>query len=93
MTQEFRHTAIAHRAGVWAELGSTLRALPSVETVIACVVVVAFALPIVTFSPPVDMNGINRAANQLSRKVVAGQDKPGVGGTVISFETVRSSRA
>ena len=75
MTQEFRHTTSAPGAGVWAELGVLLRSLPSVETVMACVVIAAFAFPIVTFSAPIDMNGINRAANQLSRKVVAGQNQ------------------
>lgn len=75
MTQELRHTTSAPRAGGWAELTAALGSLPTVETAMACIVLIAFALPIFTFLPPLDMNGVNRAANQLSRKVVSGQDQ------------------
>lgn len=44
------------------------------EPYMACMVLFTFLLPILTFQPALDMNGMNRAANQLARKSVSGQE-------------------
>ncbi|MGI9425648.1 MAG: hypothetical protein ACR2PA_20840 [Hyphomicrobiaceae bacterium] len=42
----------------------------------ALVMVVSVLFPLTVFAPPLDMNGMSRAAVQLSRKVQRGQDLP-----------------
>ena len=43
------------------------------EALLASMILCAFSLPIFTLQPSLNMNGMNRAANQLSRKVVSCQ--------------------
>ena len=46
------------------------------ETGLACVMILSLLFPLAVLAPPLDMNGMSRAANQLSRKVMRGQDLP-----------------
>ena len=43
------------------------------EALLASIILCAFSFPILAFQPSLDMNGMNRAASQLSRKVVSDQ--------------------
>lgn len=42
----------------------------------ALFIIATFLAPLVTFTPPLNMNGMSRAANQLARKTVRGQFEP-----------------
>lgn len=44
------------------------RQVRTLETPFAILLALSFALPLLTFTTPLTMNGVNRAANQLSRK-------------------------
>ena len=46
------------------------------ERSMALVMALSLMFPLAVLAPPLDMNGMSRAANQLSRKVMRGQDLP-----------------
>jgi hypothetical protein len=48
------------------------------ERLMATIILVALTVPILGFSPPLHMNGVNRAASQLSRKLIHGAVQPQV---------------
>ena len=50
------------------------RRAKSMERRMARLILCTLLLPFLTIQPVLDMNGMNRAANQLSRKVMADQD-------------------
>lgn len=59
---------------MWKEIAATT--IATSEGLMALFVIATFLVPLVTFTPPLNMNGMSRAANQLSRKTIRGQFKP-----------------
>ncbi len=55
-----------------ARSGRTARLANGSEAIVAAIILFALSLPIVTFTPSLNMNGMSRAANQLARKTVRG---------------------
>ena len=59
---------------MWKEIAATT--IATSEGLMALFLVATFLAPLLAFTPPLNMNGISRAANQLSRKAIRGQIKP-----------------
>ena len=59
---------------MWKEIAATTLATP--ESLMALFIIATFLAPLVTLTPPLNMNGMSRAANQLARKTVRGQFEP-----------------
>ena len=59
---------------MWKEIAATTVATS--EGLMALFIIATFLAPLAMFTSPLSMNGMSRAANQLSRKTVRGQLKP-----------------
>ena len=59
---------------MWKEIAATT--IATSEGLMALFIIATFLAPLFTFTPPLNMNGMSRAANQLSRKTVRGVFKP-----------------
>ncbi len=70
---------------MWKEIAATTVATS--EGLMALFIIATFLAPLVTFTPPLNMNGMSRAANQLARKTVRSEFKP-----VMMAHKVRSPR-
>lgn len=70
---------------MWKETAATTLAMS--EGLMALLIIATFLAPLVTFTPPLNMNGMSRAANQLSRKTVRGQFNP-----IMMVQKARSPR-
>ena len=59
---------------MWKEIAATT--IATSEGLMALLIIATFLAPLVTFTSPLNMNGMSRAANQLARKTVRGKLKP-----------------
>ena len=59
---------------MWKEIAATILATP--ESLMALFIITTFLAPLATLTPPLNMNGMSRAANQLARKTVRGKFNP-----------------